>query len=119
MPKTRETQEIEAEIRRINQERAMADKRLERFSQAVAKIKKKNKNLLESMGMTSLKELEEIIMGQGVHPEELKMFKDALTEIGADMPEFGNRLAQSKNAGHSHDTARETVKKKKRLRIKL
>ncbi|MBI9089836.1 MAG: hypothetical protein JEZ12_11520 [Desulfobacterium sp.] len=119
MSKTREVEEIESKIRAIDQEMAAADKRLERFKQAAADIKEKNKRNLKAMGLASPAELEKLIKDQGIHPDGLNMFKDALAAKGWTMPESLAKLVPTKKETDSGKTAAAPVKKKKRVKIRL
>lgn len=114
-----ELEAIELEIKELDQEMVVADKRLERFKQAAAEIKQRNRQNLEAMGISSFTEVETMIKDKGVHPEGVALFKDAMAKKGKQVPDFLEKLGAAKQSDHPGETAQEPVKKKKRLRIRL
>jgi hypothetical protein len=113
------------EIREIDRELAVAEKRLERFKQTTAEIQSKNRANLEDMGLESTRDLEGMIKAQGVHSQGMDMFRAAMAETGMPVPDFLEGIAASKNPGEtgqdldSDSSPREAVKKKKRVKIRL
>lgn len=117
--------EADREIREMDRELAAAERRLERFKQAVAEIQAKNRANLKSIGLESSRELEEMIKAQGVHPQGMDMFRTALAESNRPVPELLEAIAASKNSGEpgqdldSDSPPQEAGKKKKRVKINL
>lgn len=96
MPDKDEIEEINARIKEIEQEKAIADKRLGRFRQAAAKIKENNKKLFEAFGVSSHEELEQVFKKQQFHPEGIAMFKQHIDEQGINASDFMKTLSVDK-----------------------
>ena len=119
------SEDMDRQIREIDRELAAAEKRLERFKQARAEIESKNRANLESIGLESSRELEEMLKAQGVHPQGMDMFKSAMAEADRPVPDFLAGIAASQKNGESGQdidsgsNPGEAVKKKKRVKIRL
>jgi len=114
-----ELEEIQAEIRNIDRDMTAADKRLERFRQAAVEIKKRNRNTLDALGLSPGEALADMLRKQGVYPEGLKMFRQALAEKGLKMPASVEKIVQAKAEAHSGEPAETPVKKRKRVKFRL
>ncbi len=113
------------EIREIERELAVAERRLKRFKQTMAEIQSKNRANLEDMGLESTRDLEGMIKARGVHPGGMDMFRTAMAEKERVLPEFLQGMDSSISGGDSGQNLdlgsapAETVKKKKRFKIRL
>lgn len=126
-----ELEEIKRAIREIDQEKAVTEKRFERFSEAVERIKAKNREHLETIGVSSMEELKQLILGQPINAEGVQLFVETLKEKGISPPDFlkhiqttnSNKISLFNSPPSSQwekgKSNAESDKKKKRVKFKL
>lgn len=110
----------EETLTQIRQEKAAAGKRLCRYRQATEKIRGQNLALRHFLGFASLGDLERMLVEEGVHPQGLAMFKEALEKRGKPLPEFLSQVPVPGREQGSEDTAAPAPEKRgSRVKFKL
>ncbi|WP_022665969.1 hypothetical protein [Desulfospira joergensenii] len=109
---------IQQKIKEIEQEKAVTEKRLERFRKAAGVLSENNRKLMKSLGISSHEELKDVFQSLTFHPEGVAMFEQFLEEHGQKPPDFMKDLPLAKKK-EAADIPSEKKPVKKRVRFKL
>ncbi|MCK5100920.1 MAG: hypothetical protein KAR45_22615, partial [Desulfobacteraceae bacterium] len=119
MSNTEESELIKSKIKEIDQQTTAADKRLERFKQAVEHRRQNKDKILKEKIMEPLEELDSLI-GKGDFPHEImSIFKDVIGKNRPDLSDLLDELIQPKGAAKLGERVTHPPKKKARNKIRL
>ena len=119
MTNTEESELIKSKIKEIDQQIAAANKRRDRFKQAVEKRIQNSEKILEEKIMEPLVELNSLIGKDSLPPGVMEVLKDALGKNRSHLSDLLVEFSQTQRDVKPGEAAKEAVKKKARTKLRL